>query len=235
LIDHYDWPHGREAMFRFGPHSGPVIIVALPLFEEANRTRAFAVTLLRTLAGHGIAGALPDFPGQGESLAPTDTVSIERLRMAYGAAAMHLGHDHHSLFGISIRSGALIDECARLEGRWQLAPQDGESLLHNLKRIKQAEIGELPSANWRQGDIPLRIAGNLILPELLNELEGCTLHPCHSGQLPLRIARHLSDPAPADVKFAGAPLWRRAEPDNDPILARACAADIAAWMGSCAA
>ncbi len=42
-IDHYDWSGGREALLRFGPDTGPVVILALPLFEEANRTRTFAV------------------------------------------------------------------------------------------------------------------------------------------------------------------------------------------------
>ncbi|RYD50253.1 MAG: hypothetical protein EOP60_12200, partial [Sphingomonadales bacterium] len=60
MIDHYDWAGGREAMLRFGPATGPVVIAALPLFEEANRTRTFVVTLLRALAERGIAGALPD-------------------------------------------------------------------------------------------------------------------------------------------------------------------------------
>ncbi len=68
MIDHYDWPGGREAMLRFGPTNGPVMIVAPPLFEEANRTRAFVVTILRALAERGIASALPDLPGTGESL-----------------------------------------------------------------------------------------------------------------------------------------------------------------------
>ena len=31
-------------MIRFGPDTGPVVVAALPLFEEANRTRAFMVT-----------------------------------------------------------------------------------------------------------------------------------------------------------------------------------------------
>ncbi len=37
-------------MLRFGPADGLVVVAALPLFEEANRTRAFMVTILRALA-----------------------------------------------------------------------------------------------------------------------------------------------------------------------------------------
>jgi HAD superfamily hydrolase (TIGR01509 family) len=40
-------------MLRFGPAEGPLVVLAMPLFEEANRTRAFAVTLLRALAAAG--------------------------------------------------------------------------------------------------------------------------------------------------------------------------------------
>ncbi|HWU71836.1 MAG TPA: hypothetical protein VN137_00025, partial [Sphingomonas sp.] len=72
MIDHYDWAGGREAMMRFGPATGPVVVAVLPLFEEANRTRTFVSGVLRRLAARDIAGALPDLPGQGESLVPTE-------------------------------------------------------------------------------------------------------------------------------------------------------------------
>ena len=36
--------------------------------------------------------------------------------------------------------------------------------------------------------------------------------------------------APADIKVEGAPLWRRAEPDNDPMLAALLAGDIVDWV-----
>ncbi|MEG8052367.1 hypothetical protein QP185_02180 [Sphingomonas aerolata] len=53
-------------MLRFGPDAGPRVIAVLPLFEEANRTRAFLVETLRALAGRGIGSILPDLPGTGE-------------------------------------------------------------------------------------------------------------------------------------------------------------------------
>ena len=49
MIDQYVWRGGKELMLRFGPADGPLVIVTLPLFEEANRLRAFAVTLCRAL------------------------------------------------------------------------------------------------------------------------------------------------------------------------------------------
>ena len=72
MIDHYDWAGGREAMIRFGPSTGPVVVAVLPLFEEANRTRTFLTGVLRRLAERHIASVLPDLPGQGESLVPTE-------------------------------------------------------------------------------------------------------------------------------------------------------------------
>ena len=42
-------------MLRFGPRDGPVVIAAPALFEEANRTRAFLVRILRLLGDCGIA------------------------------------------------------------------------------------------------------------------------------------------------------------------------------------
>ena len=62
MIGHYDWAGGREALWRFGPDTGLVVVAALPLFEEANRTRTFVVTVMRMLAKRGIAGVLPDLP-----------------------------------------------------------------------------------------------------------------------------------------------------------------------------
>ena len=57
MIDHYDWVGGREAMMRFGPATGPVVVAVLPLFEEANRTRTFLSGVLRRLAERDIASA----------------------------------------------------------------------------------------------------------------------------------------------------------------------------------
>jgi hypothetical protein len=211
LIDHYDWAGGREAMLRFGPDTGPVVIAALPLFEEANRTRAFAVTILRALAEREIAGALPDLPGQGESLVPTDATRLGDLRDAFAAAARHTGR---TAYALGIRSGALLDATAMLGGRWHLAPSTGPELLRELERLRQAGSG---------GDY----GGNLVSPVLLGEL------PTAGVAARSRTVRLESDARPADRRVPGAPLWRRAEPDNDPALAALLADDIAAWVRAC--
>src|SRR3546814_16209394 len=79
LIGRYDWEGGTEAMLRFGPDTGPVVVLALPLFEEANRKRVFDVTMLRALVGRGVARVLPDLPGRGERPVPLRGMTIFRL------------------------------------------------------------------------------------------------------------------------------------------------------------
>ncbi len=218
-FDTYDWGGGREAMLRFGPDAGPVVIAALPLFEEANRTRQFLVTILRELADHGIGSVLPDLPGTGESIVVTGEARLRDQRTAYTELAQRLGRN---TYGISIRSGALFDTDAALAGRWQLSPQTGEDLLRELDRVRAA------SRSARASDTDY--AGNTLSREMLADLRDATPF---AGTGPLRGVRLESDPRDADVKYAASPLWRRSEPDNDIALAHILADDISHWIASC--
>src|SRR3546814_21095544 len=83
MIGRYDWAGGTEAMLRFGPDTGPVVVLALTLFEEANRTRAFAVPMLRALAERGVASVLPALPGQGESAGPLPNMASLGIPRGY--------------------------------------------------------------------------------------------------------------------------------------------------------
>ena len=214
-FDTYDWSGGREAMLRFGPDTGPIVIAALPLFEEANRTRQFACTILRALAGRGIGSVLPDFPGTGESLVATVDAKLSDQRQAYSALVQQLGV--HS-YALSIRSGALLDLDAGLAGRWHLAPQPGEDVVRDLERTRAA-------AGKSNGEY----AGNLLSPTMLAELREAVPHA--GGRH--RIVRLDTDPRAADATYTGAPLWRRSEPGNDIVLAEHLAADISHWIASC--
>jgi hypothetical protein len=191
-------------MLRFGPDTGPVIVAALPLFEEANRTRTFVVTLLRALAERGIASALPDLPGQGESMIPTEAASLADMRGAFAAVPGE--------YTLAIRSGALLDDGER-RGRWHFAPQQGSELLRELNRLRQTGGTD-------------DFGGNRLGSTLLAELELAITESA-------RIVRHETDAKAADFKVPGAPLWRRAEPDNDPALAQFLADDIATWVRAC--
>jgi hypothetical protein len=217
LITYYDPPGGREAMVRLGPEGGPVAIFVLPPFEEANRTRTFAVTIMRALAERGVASALPDLPGTGESLVATEDATLEAWRTAFAAAANAVG----AVIGVAIRGGVLIDTDAVLAGRWHLAPQLGSALVRELDRVREAGGGG--------GDESVvEIAGNRISRHLLGEVGAAAASTERT-----RVVRLDSDAQPADRKVAGAPLWRRAEPNNDPAMAALLADDIAEWVRTC--
>lgn len=222
LIDHYVWRGGREAMLRFGPATGPVVVLALPLFEEANRVRALAVTVCRTLADRGIASVIPDLPGQGESLVPFETCTLADLQNAFQAVSDTMRAASRPARCIAIRSGALVVP-PRLEC-WSLSPQDKADLLRQLGRIRH-------SGTLKNDPVPPeRIAGNPISAAFLAELAS----PDADRVSGTRTVRLVGDPRAADRYVAGNPLWRRAEPGTDPALAQVVVEDIAAWIAPCA-
>ncbi|WEK45049.1 MAG: hypothetical protein P0Y64_13165 [Candidatus Sphingomonas colombiensis] len=201
-------------MLRFGPDHGPIIIAALPLFEEANRTRAAVVDVLRRLAAHGIGGALPDLPGGGESLVPTQEASLTDWRAAFASAAATLSGP---LFAMAWRGGALVDAESALAGRWHLSPMSGAEQYRELGRIRQIGGGE-------------DYAGNHLSPALLDELDRA--EPLTAGVV--RVARLEGDPRETTLHLPGRPLWRASEPGVDPVLQEAIARDLAEWIASCA-
>lgn len=217
MIDRYDWPGGREALWRFGSDTGPVVLMPLPPFEEANRTRTFAVGMLRALAERGIASILPDLPGQGESLLPTERATLGDWRAAVTAL---VAATDRPVIGASIRAGALFDTDADLAGRWQLAPQTGAALIRELGRI---------AGRIDRSAATVEVAGNRIATTLLGELDTALPSDAH----PRRIVRLGTDPADADLRIDAAPLWRRSEPGDDPVLAEQLADDLAAWSRAC--
>lgn len=215
-ITHYDWPGGREAGLRFGPDHGPTVIAALPLFEEANRTRASLVAVLRRLAERGIGSALPDLPGRGESLLPTHEATLTAWRTAFAAAALTLPGPVHA---VSWRGGALVDTEAEVASRWHLVPVFGAETMRELRRVQAAAGGEL-------------FAGNRLSAAMIAELETAEHHSAGDA---LRTVRLATDSRPADAHLPGRPLWRGAEPGTDSALEAALADDIVAWVTACAA
>lgn len=239
LIDEYTWEGGREAMLRFGPAAGPVVIAAPALFEEANRTRAFLVAILRALAERGVASVLPDLPGQGESIVPTERATVMQWREAFARVAEQLHGEGREPFVAAIRGGAIVDTLALVAGRWHLSPMTGADMLRDLTRAKQAAAredgGRFDPADIR-GDAdepPLEIAGNLLSRALLRELQG--ISPFSGEETgALRVVRLDGDPRPAERKVTGPPLWRRSEPATDAALVAILADDIADWIARCA-
>lgn len=201
-------------MLRFGPEEGPVVVAAPALFEEANRTRAFLVRTLRLLGDRGVAGALPDLPGQGESVLATADARLTHWRSAFAAAVAALGRPACAL---ALRGGALVDGEAVVRGRYHLSPVDGASLLRDMERAGRVAPGRA-----------VLLAGNELDEALVADLRAA------EPSVADRVVRLDTDPRPADLKLSGPPLWRRSEPDVDEALAVALADDIAAWVRRCA-
>jgi hypothetical protein len=233
LIDSYAWAGGREAMLRFGPASGPVVIAALPLFEEANRTRAFVVTILRQLALRGFAGALPDLPGTGESVIETEHSSLSHWQEAFKEAAAALRPTYETVHVIAFRGGALVDRDAVADTRWHFSPLTGAAVTRDLGRVALTAAKEAGAyfdpSTLTSPDSAIEIAGNRLNRKLLAAIERA--EPASSAAI--RIMRLQTDPLTADRHVAGAPLWRRSEPENDGALAALLADDIAGWIASC--
>lgn len=214
-IAYYDWAGGREAMLRFGPDAGvPVVVAALPVFEEGNRTRAAMVDVLRRLAARGLACALPDLPGTGESLIATCDASVAMWRAAFAAACAAAGGGVHV---VAWRGGALVDGEAVVASRWYLAPQSGAGLVRELERV-------------RRGGGAKDYAGNLLSAAMIAGLAGTEPATVE----PLRVVRLESDAKTADRKLPGAALWRAVEPGIDAGLQAMIADDVADWVGACA-
>ncbi|OYY66215.1 hypothetical protein [Sphingomonas sp. 28-62-11] len=228
MIDHYDWAGGREAMLRFGPADGPVVVMLPALFEEHNRTRAFAVTICRGLADHGVASLLPDLPGQGESVVPTEDAMLDHWQMALQGLLAAQSPASRVILA-SIRGGAVVNSATGLSGVWRLSPVTGQAVLRDLMRTRAVAGDYVGGLDYH----PVEAAGNVIGRAMINALEAADDVPIPSA--PLRTVRLDSDPASADMKLPGAPIWRRTEPGNDPALAALLAADLADWVRQCVA
>jgi hypothetical protein len=204
------------------------ILFVPPLFEEANRTRRTLVLAMRALAAEGFATLLTDLPGQNESLVPLEQVDLASWQSALAETSTAIGGP---LIIASLRGGALIDHRAKAAAWWRLAPVGGASLVRTLMRARVAadrEAGVTSSLDSLQAEAataPLLLAGNRLSPTMIAQLATAEAQPV----TPLRTVALGSG---AD-DIAGTPLWLRAEPGEDAIMAAAIATDIAAWSTTC--
>lgn len=217
-----------EHQLRIAPAGTPraTILIVPPLFEEANRMRRTLVLAMRALAADGFAALLPDLPGQNDSLVPSGQVDLVRWRDALAGVAA--GVDGPIIVA-SVRGGALIDDQAKAAAWWRMAPVGGASLLRTLMRARVSADREagvassLESLQEQAKAAPLLLAGNLLSPAMIAQLSASEAKPVE----PLRTAGLGAD------GIAGTPLWLRAEPGEDPVMAGAIAADISAWSATC--
>ena len=229
----YHWRGASERLVRIG-EAGPAILFLAPLFEEANRTRHFLIQTMRGLAAQGYACYLPDLPGTLESQTPLEQLDWDDWTGAIAAVAEAIDTP---LRTVSLRAGCLLDHAARPKARWRLAPQDGTTLARELVRIRMAaarEDGQVVTAaelNAELGSQEFAVAGYRLSPALGAALKGAAID---SSEM-VRTLRLEGDIQPADAKLAAQPLWRRSEPDDDPLFCQMLVDDISHWAATCAA
>lgn len=219
-----------DASFRYAPYpaacgtewmmihgsSPPRVLILGPLLNEMNQTRALLVDLARRLAERGLASALPDLPGTGESLTPLREVRWTDWQQSAAAAADALGAGYGSLPHIvSIRGGSLLDAACTSASRWRFAAVTGAALLRPLERVQR-----LAGDGQRTGDL-VELGGFAMNAELVAALRAAE---------PADVAEPLRSLA---YDRPSLPLWRRAEPGADPELAEQLSSDIACWVASC--
>ncbi len=212
MTDTYSWRGGNELWLRYGINYPLQIIIIEPLFEEKNRCRRLLSSVMRGLANNGIGSVLPDLPGTGESLLDISAVSFDDWQDALKAVVDAIKPEVVA----SLRGGALLDGAVAAKGCWRFAPETGARIARDLRRTRLSG-----SALY---------AGHAISDSFLNALESAI--PC--PLVPLRTLRLESDAGDADTRVAGTPLWRRAEPGDDPELAAKLVADLTDWVKQCA-
>jgi hypothetical protein len=216
VSDAYAWRDGEELMLRYGDNFPLQAIIIQPLFEEANRCRRLLVSVMRGLASNGIGSVLPDLPGTGESQIGIRDVVFSDWQAALSALAEMV----EPVIVASLRGGALLDGGLVAKGYWRFAPETGARIVRDLRRTQ-----------LRGSDTePQHYAGHAISDALLQALEVAPTLPA----APQRTIRLESDAGDADARIAGTPLWRRAEPGDDPALAATLVADLTNWVKQCA-
>ncbi|MFN3749157.1 MAG: hypothetical protein ACK4SJ_10775 [Sphingorhabdus sp.] len=220
----YQFAGHDEHVLCFGAGSSRRILIIPPLFDEMNRCRRMLVQAMRALAERGAGSVLLDLPGCNESHAALEAQSLSTWREAVVAAATQLGATHMA----SLRGGALIDDGAVNVPHWRLVPAKGSSLLKTMIRTRIAgdkEAGKQTSEAQLLAEAqkaPIELAGNVLGPAMVAELTNA--EPSEILQLTLRLLGQ---------DIAGSPLWLRTEPQDDPAMSAAIAADLDQWSATC--
>lgn len=228
----YRWRGGDEWLAEIG--SGPPILLVPPLLEELNRCRAFLAAIMRGLAAAGFRAVLPDLPGTGESPRDLSTVGLDDWTGAVGLLSFDLRARSQVPLLASFRGGCLIEAEADVAACWRFAPVAGTALTRDLVRARQAILPDKTRSEAIIEDarnVPTEFSGYRLPSALFAALHDARPHEADG----VRTVRLTSDPAPADLKLDGRPLWRQAEPGTDADLSSAIAADIATWARTCAA
>ena len=228
MIGQYRFGGEAEYCLAFNRERAKRVMLIAPLFDEANRTRRLLVQTMRQLDTLGVDSALPDLPGQNESRVPQEDADPALWRAALAACAAEHGVSQI----VSLRGGALLDHFDGAERVWRLAPAKGAQLLRTMIRTRIASdkesglatsFSELMDRARAEG---IELAGNRLSPAMVSGLD----QAAPEERLPVHLARLEGDSQPADSHIPGSPLWLRAEPGEDAVMAEAMARDIAGWL-----
>ena len=213
-FESYRTATGSESMIAFGPAEAPQVVLVESILEERNFLRRTAVGIARILAEKGIGCVIPDLPGTGESLLSIEQVRLVAWRAAVAdATAQVAARSGRTPVVAALRAGAILDDAVTAAaGWWRYAPASGMDLLRPMRRAEKLAGGD--------GET---LAGYRLDPALVADLEqAAPIVPAGACQI-------------AQPGFSGTPLWRRAEPAEEPQLTAELAEDLLSCVASCAA
>lgn len=216
-----EWMAGGPVFHNISDQS-IIIMILQPLFEEANRVRRTLAQMCRHIEDHGIGVAVPDLPGMGEHQKAAADATFAQMTNSVENLADHLSNRSHGLFTAGFRAGCLFDDITRSNGTWRFSPEAGDRLVRTMMRTETPEDSDESVAF---------VQGQHVSRALLADLSIASL--CEPAML--RTVRLSTDRAPADLYVDASPLWRHAEPGEDPMLAKLLANDLIHWVRTCAA
>ncbi len=196
------------------------VLILQPLFEEANRMRRTLALMARALEDRGVGVAIPDLPGMGEHPLGADKVAVRDIETASKAICDTLASNGRSILVASFRAACLFDTLPGASANWRFAPEPGDRLVRTLMRT------EIPDES---SETLIFVNGQWVSRGLVDELSRLPL-PDPSR---LRTLRLVTDRTDADRHVEASPLWRHAEPGEDPALAELLAEDILQWAVTC--
>lgn len=177
--------------------------------------------MARHLADAGMGVVIPDLPGMGEhSLAATGT-SVADMRRCVATLVTSLAQDGKPVMTAGLRAGCLFDAVPSTSSTWRFAPETGDRLVRTMMRTEAPQESDEECAF---------VLGQRVSRAFLTELSDAALADLQET----RTVRLATDRAPADLHVDASPLWRHAEPGEDPVLARLLADDLISWAKTCA-
>lgn len=197
-----------------------IVLILQPLFEEANRMRRTLALMARALDRQGVGLVMPDLPGMGEHHIGANRVGISDIETASNLLSDALTSQGRPVLVAGFRAACLFDLLPGASANWRFAPEPGDRLVRTLLRTEMPEESTATHAF---------INGQLVSRAFLDDMARLPLpNPAR-----LRTLRLATDRAEADHHVEASPLWRHAEPGEDPALAELLAGDILNWAVTC--